>query len=43
MGNDYVAQVMHKNNADRYRHEMGFNDGSGTVAEQLAKPVERLS
>lgn len=42
MGTDYVAHVMHKNNADRNMHEkMGFYDGWGTVAEQLAKLVER--
>jgi uncharacterized protein YndB with AHSA1/START domain len=42
MGTDYVAHVMHKNNADRNMHqEMGFYDGWGTVAEQLARLVER--
>ena len=42
MGTDYVAHVMHKNNADRNMHEkMGFYDGWGTVVEQLAKLVER--
>jgi uncharacterized protein YndB with AHSA1/START domain len=41
-GTDYVAQVMHKDNADRNMHEeMGFHDGWGTVIEQLAKRVER--
>jgi uncharacterized protein YndB with AHSA1/START domain len=41
-GTDYVAHVMHKSNADRNMHEeMGFYDGWGTVAEQLAKLVER--
>jgi uncharacterized protein YndB with AHSA1/START domain len=41
MGTDYVAHVMHKNNADRNMHEeMGFHDGWGTVAEQLAKLAE---
>jgi uncharacterized protein YndB with AHSA1/START domain len=43
-GTDYVAHVMHKNDADRDTHkEMGFYDGWGTVAEQLAKLVERRS
>jgi len=42
MGTDYLAQVMHKNNADRNMHEeMGIYDGWGTVVEQLAKLVER--
>jgi uncharacterized protein YndB with AHSA1/START domain len=42
MGTDYVAYVMHKNNADRNMHEeMGFYDGWGTVAEQLAELVEQ--
>jgi uncharacterized protein YndB with AHSA1/START domain len=41
-GTDYVAHVMHKSNADRTLHEeMGFYDGWGTVAEQLATLVER--
>ena len=40
-GTDYVALVMHRNNADRNMHEeMGFYDGWGTVAGQLAKLVE---
>jgi uncharacterized protein YndB with AHSA1/START domain len=44
MGTDYVAHVMHKNNADRNMHEeMGFYDGWGTVVEQLAELVERRS
>jgi uncharacterized protein YndB with AHSA1/START domain len=44
MGTDYVAHVMHKNNADRNMHkEMGFYDGWGAVVEQLAKLVERRS
>ena len=44
MGTDYVAHVMHKNNADRKMHEeMGFYDGWGTVARQLAELVERRS
>jgi uncharacterized protein YndB with AHSA1/START domain len=42
MGTEYVAHVMHKSNADRNMHEeMGFYDGWGTVAEQLAALVER--
>jgi len=42
MGTDYVAYVMHKNNADRNMHEeSGFYDGWRTVAEQLAKLVEQ--
>ena len=41
-GTDYVAHVMHKSGADRNAHaEMGFYDGWGTVAEQLAALVER--
>jgi len=41
MGTDYVAHVMHKSNADRNVHEqLGFYDGWGTVAEQLARLVE---
>lgn len=41
MGTDYIAYVMHKNNADRTMHEeLGFYDGWGTVVEQLAKLVE---
>jgi uncharacterized protein YndB with AHSA1/START domain len=40
-GTEYLAQVMHKDNADRNMHaEMGFYDGWGTVIEQLAKRVE---
>jgi uncharacterized protein YndB with AHSA1/START domain len=42
MGTDYVAQVMHKNNADRNLHEeLGFYDGWGTVIEQLARLAEQ--
>lgn len=42
MGTDYVAHVMHKNNADRNKHEeLGFYDGWGTVAQQLATFVEQ--
>jgi uncharacterized protein YndB with AHSA1/START domain len=40
-GTDYVAHVMHRNNADRNMHEeMGFHDGWGTVADQLAHLAE---
>jgi uncharacterized protein YndB with AHSA1/START domain len=40
-GTEYSAHVMHKNAADRSNHErMGFYDGWGTVAEQLAALVE---
>ncbi len=42
MGTNYVAHVMHKDNADRNKHdEMGFHDGWGTVAGQLAAFAER--
>jgi uncharacterized protein YndB with AHSA1/START domain len=42
MGTDYVAHVMHKNNADRNMHEeMGFYDGWGTCLDQLAAFAER--
>ena len=41
-GTEYVAHVMHKNEADRTMHEkMGFADGWGTVTEQLAKLAEQ--
>jgi uncharacterized protein YndB with AHSA1/START domain len=40
-GTDYRAHVMHKSKADRDNHEkMGFYDGWGTVADQLARLVE---
>lgn len=40
-GTDYFAHVMHKDSADRNMHaEMGFYDGWGTVAAQLARFVE---
>ena len=43
-GTDYVAHVMHRNNADRNMHEeLGFYDGWGTVVEQLATLVESRS
>lgn len=41
-GTEYKAHVMHKSADDRARHEqLGFMDGWGTVAAQLAKLVER--
>lgn len=41
-GTDYSALVKHRSAADRNMHEeMGFHDGWGTVAEQLARLVER--
>lgn len=41
LGTNYVAHVMHRSSADRARHEtMGFHDGWGTVAAQLAALVE---
>ena len=40
-GTDYVAYAMHKSGADRKTHaDMGFYDGWGTVAAQLARLVE---
>ena len=40
-GTDYFAHVMHKSGADRKLHdELGFYDGWGTVARQLAELVE---
>jgi uncharacterized protein YndB with AHSA1/START domain len=42
LGTEYLAHVMHRNQADRNMHEeLGFYDGWGTVAEQLATLVER--
>ena len=41
-GTEYVANVMHRNNADRNMHEeMGFYDGWGTVTRQLAELAEQ--
>ncbi|OCO98732.1 MULTISPECIES: SRPBCC family protein [unclassified Ensifer] len=41
-GTHYAAHVMHRSKADRDMHEeMGFHDGWGTVAEQLARLVEQ--
>jgi uncharacterized protein YndB with AHSA1/START domain len=43
-GTEYVARAMHRSAADRDRHEeMGFHDGWGAVAEQLARLAERSS
>jgi uncharacterized protein YndB with AHSA1/START domain len=42
LGTEYVARALHRNNADRNRHEeLGFNDGWGTVTRQLAELVEQ--
>lgn len=41
LGTAYHARVMHRNPGDRDRHEeLGFYDGWGTVAAQLAQLVE---
>lgn len=41
-GTNYVGHVMHRSGADRNMHEqMGFHDGWGTVAAQLAALVEK--
>jgi len=41
-GTDYNALVMHKDKETRHTHEeLGFYDGWGTVAGQLAKLVEK--
>lgn len=43
-GTRYVAYAMHKSDADRAKHEqLGFFEGWGTVAEQLAQLVEKRS
>jgi uncharacterized protein YndB with AHSA1/START domain len=43
-GTEYGVHVMHKNIADRKMHEeMGFYDGWGKAAEQLATLVEERS
>jgi uncharacterized protein YndB with AHSA1/START domain len=40
-GTAYTATAMHRNVADRDRHEeLGFHDGWGTVTRQLAELVE---
>jgi len=42
-GTRYTARVLHKDDADRARHEgMGFQDGWGTCIAQLAALAERL-
>jgi uncharacterized protein YndB with AHSA1/START domain len=41
-GTEYVSLAMHKNRADREKHEeLGFHDGWGTVIGQFAELVER--
>ena len=40
-GTEYVCDVMHGNRTDCQKHEeLGFFEGWGTVAEQLAAVVE---
>jgi len=40
-GTEYTATAMHRNLADRDKHEqLGFHDGWGTVTRQLAELVE---
>jgi uncharacterized protein YndB with AHSA1/START domain len=40
-GTEYTATAIHRNGADRDRHErLGFHDGWGTVTRQLAELVE---
>ncbi|MGO2685074.1 MAG: SRPBCC family protein [Microbacterium sp.] len=40
-GTEYVAVAKHRNGADRTQHEeLGFHEGWGTVAQQLATFVE---
>jgi uncharacterized protein YndB with AHSA1/START domain len=42
VGTDYRVIVHHRDPASRARHEqLGFSDGWGTVADQLAGLVER--
>jgi uncharacterized protein YndB with AHSA1/START domain len=42
-GTRYVARALHKNKADREKHEaMGFEQGWGTVWEQLLAYAEKL-
>ncbi|MGD2131546.1 MAG: SRPBCC family protein [Maricaulaceae bacterium] len=42
-GTEYVARALHHCEADRVQHEeMGFFDGWGTVADQLAELVEKI-
>lgn len=43
-GTEYSATAMHRDVADRDRHEqLGFHDGWGTVTRQLAELVEARS
>lgn len=40
-GTEYISVAMHKDRADRNKHEeLGFHDGWGTVVAQLAALVE---
>lgn len=42
-GTKYVARALHKNDADRKKHEdMGFEQGWGTVFEQLVAYAQQL-
>lgn len=42
-GTLYTVRALHKDDADREAHEkMGFHEGWGTCADQLAKLAERL-
>jgi len=42
-GTEYTALVLHKDEADRVRHEeMGFHEGWNTCIDQLAALAERL-
>lgn len=42
-GTKYVARALHKNDADRKKHEeMGFEQGWGTVFEQLVEYAQKL-
>jgi uncharacterized protein YndB with AHSA1/START domain len=42
-GTKYVARALHKNDSDRKKHEdMGFEQGWGTVWEQLLAYAEKL-
>jgi len=41
-GTEYTATAMHRNGADRDKHEqLGFHEGWGTVTRQLAELVEK--
>ncbi len=40
-GTEYSARVLHRNEADRKTHsDMGFQEGWGTVLDQLARKLE---